>query len=124
MSEVNLSVIKNKNSKCMYTNNEDDSQIFVFEIVLKNIQGKLSIIRKIKKNNQGILISQNDLIKYSEIDKIKIITLDSKNIKNEVISKITIDHKSTYTTYLTPDIYFELNQHDNGYLLCNYNIRN
>ena len=125
MCEVNYSIPKKYNSsKYIYTNNEEDSQFFVFEITLKSIEGKLSIIRKIKKNTQGCLILQNDLIKYSEIDKIKISILDSNNIKNELTAKITIDHKTTYTTYMTADIYLELNKNDNGYLLCNYNISN
>ena len=125
MCEVNYSIPKkNIQSKYLYTNTKEDSQFFVFEITLRSIEGKLSTIRKIKKIAQGTLILQNDLIKYSEIDKLKISILDSNNIKNELTAKITIDHKSTYTTYITPDIYFELNKNNNGYLLCNYNISN
>lgn len=124
MCEVNYSIQKKKleNSKYTYKNNENGSQIFIFEVILKDDNGEFNTIRKIKKGNQGNLISSLDTILYSKIDKVKISVLDSNNINNQIDVKITIDHSSTYTTYMTNEIYIEMNKNSYGYLECNYNI--
>lgn len=61
-----------------------------------------------------MLISSEDNIKYSDIDRIKISILDSNNLKNEITTKITIDHKTNYTTYLDSIIYLEFNSNSSG----------
>ena len=86
MCEVNYSITKKKseNSKYTYKNNEQGSQIFIFELVLTNDKNETSTIRRIKKGNQGNLISSDDSIKYNKIDKIKISVLDSNNLNNQI----------------------------------------
>lgn len=123
MSEISYSIQKKKleNSKYNYKNNEQGSTIFIFELVLKDENGEYNTIRKIKKGNQGNLISSLDMIYYSKIEQIKISVLDSNNINNEINAKIEIDHSMTYTTYITNEIYLEFNK-NNNYLECNYNI--
>jgi hypothetical protein len=54
---VNIYTNQKKNSKCFYKNNEHGTQIFIFEIVLKENDLSFNIIRKMKKGNQGNLIS-------------------------------------------------------------------
>jgi hypothetical protein len=124
MYEINYSVQKKKqeNSKYALMNNEQDSQLFIFEIILKTLEDKSITIRKIKKGTQGMLISSEDNIKYSDIDRIKISILDSNNLKNEITTKITIDHKTNYTTYLDSIIYLEFNSNSSGLLISNYNF--
>lgn len=124
MYEINYSVQKKKqeNSKYSLMNNEQDSQLFIFEIILKTLEDKSITIRKIKKGTQGMLISSEDNIKYSDIEKIKISILDSNNLKNEITTKITIDHKTNYTTYLDSIIYLEFNSNSSGLLISNYNF--
>lgn len=124
MYEINYSVQKKKleNSKYSLMNSEQDSQLFIFEIVLKTLDDKNIIIRKIKKGTQGILISSEDNIKYSNIEKIKVSILDSNNLKNEITAKITIDHKTNYTTYLDSIVYLEFNSNSSGLLIANYNF--
>jgi hypothetical protein len=97
MYEINYSVQKKKqeNSKYALMNNEQDSQLFIFEIILKTLEDKSITIRKIKKGTQGMLISSEDNIKYSDIDRIKISILDSNNLKN----KYTILQKLSYLTF-------------------------
>lgn len=124
MYEINYSVQKKKqeNSKYSLMNNEQDSQLFIFEIILKTLEDKSITIRKIKKGTQGMLISSEDNIKYSDIDRIKVSILDSNNLKNEITTKITIDHKTNYTTYLDSIIYLEFNSNSSGLLISNYNF--
>jgi hypothetical protein len=124
MYEINYSVQKKKqeNSKYSLMNNEQDSQLFIFEIILKTLEDKSITIRKIKKGTQGMLISSEDNIKYSDIERIKISILDSNNLKNEITTKITIDHKTNYTTYLDSIIYLEFNSNSSGLLISNYNF--
>jgi hypothetical protein len=124
MYEINYSIQKKKqeNSKYSLMNNEQDSQLFIFEIILKTLDDKSITIRKIKKGTQGMLISSEDNIKYSDIDRIKVSILDSNNLKNEITTKITIDHKTNYTTYLDSIIYLEFNSNSSGLLISNYNF--
>ena len=124
MYEINYSVQKKKqeNSKYSLMNNEQDSQLFIFEIILKTLDDKSITIRKIQKGTQGMLISSEDNIKYSDIERIKISILDSNNLKNEITTKITIDHKTNYTTYLDSIIYLEFNSNSSGLLISNYNF--
>jgi hypothetical protein len=124
MCEVNYSVQKKKTefTKYTYKNNEQGSQIFIFEIILKDIHSKLSTIRRIKKGNQGNIISSDDSINYKNIDQIKVSVLNSNDLKNQINVKVDLDHSSSYTTYLTSEIYLEFHKNFNGYLECNYNI--
>ena len=124
MCEVNYSVQKKKseNSKYIYSNLEQDSQIYIFEILITNNDGTLNTIRRIMKGNQGSLITSIDSLLYSNIDKIKITLLDSNNIKNEIISKITLDKASSYTTFYNNEIYFDFIKNSVGYLICDYTI--
>lgn len=126
MCEVNYSIQKKKseNSKYTYKNNEQGSQIFIFELVLKDKSGELNTIRKIKKGNQGNLISSLESIHYDLIDKVKVSVLNTNDINNEIKARLTIDHSTTYTTLMTNEIYLEFNRNSYGYLECNYNIPN
>jgi len=124
MYEVNYTVQKKKleNSKYSLMNNEQDSRLFIFEIILKTLDDKSITMRKIKKGTQGMFILSEDNIKYSDIDRIKVSILDSNNLKNEIITKITIDHKMNYTTYLDSVVYLEFNSNSSGLLIANYNF--
>ena len=126
MCEVNYSIQKKKseNSKYTYKNNEQGCQIFIFELVLKDKSGELNTIRKIKKGNQGNLISSLESIQYDLIDKVKVSVLNTNDINNEIKARITVDHSTTYTTLITNEIYLEFNRNSYGYLECNYNIPN
>ena len=121
MSE-NTHTIQKKNSKCFYKNNEQGSQIIIFEVVLKENDLLFNTIRKIKKGNQGNLISSSDSILYQIIDSVKVSILDTNNINNIINAEIFIDHSTTYTTYISNQIYLEFNKNSNNFLECNYNI--
>jgi hypothetical protein len=124
MYEINYSIQKKKleNTKYSLKNNEQDTQLFIFEIILKTFDGNNIIIRKIKKNNQGKLFTSEESIKYANIDKIKVSILNSNNLKNELIAKITLNQNTSCTTHYTSELYLEFNNNVSHYLECNYSI--
>jgi len=119
---VNIYTNQKKNSKCFYKNNEHGTQIFIFEIVLKENDLSFNIIRKMKKGNQGNLISSSDSILYQKINNITVSILDTNNINNIINADIYINHLTTYTTYMSNEIYLEFNKNSDNFLECNYNI--
>ena len=92
MCEVNYTIQKKKteNSKYIYKMNEQGSQLFVFELIFRNNDGINNTIRKIKRGNQGKVISSTDNILYNNVDQVKISILDSNNINNQIQAKILI----------------------------------
>ena len=124
MCEVNYTSQKKKydTKKFSLKNNEQGNQIFVFEIILKDKTGEFNTLRKIKKGNQGNLISSHETIHYDLIDKINMSVLNTNDINNEINIKIDIDHNSFNTTLISNEIYLEFNRNIYGYLECNYNI--
>ena len=92
--------------------------------ILKDNNNELNTIRKIKKYNQGNLISSSDSILYQKIDQVTVSILNANNINELINAKIIINHSATYTTYTSPDIYLEFNKNSKGLLECIYNIIN
>ncbi len=122
--EINYNSQKKKsdNSKYTYKNNENDSQTYIFEIALKDKFNNIQIIRRIKKCNQGNIISAEDNIQYSMIEKYKLTVIDANNPENTFIIKELIDHSLTTTTFLNNDIYLEITQNSDKCMDFNYHI--
>jgi 5'-3' exonuclease len=124
MYEINYSIQKKKteNTKYSLKHNEQDSQLFIFEIIMKTLDGNNIILRKIKKNNQGKLFTSEESIKYANIDKIQVSVLNSNNLKNEIVSNVVINHNTSCTIYYTQQIYLEFTSNVSKFLECNYSI--
>jgi hypothetical protein len=124
MSKITYTIQKKKqeNQKHLFINNNYGSQIFIFEVVLKDNNNKLNTIRKIKKYNQSNLISSGDSILYQKIDQVTVSILNSNNINEQINVEISINHLKTFTTYSSKKIYLEFNKNSKGFLECNYNI--
>ena len=122
MCETNYSIQKKK-YKNTYNHNEQNSQIFIFEVII-NIDNILRpvIIRYIKKSNPGSLFLSEKLLNYNNIKNITINVMNPNNINYQINADITLDQSSTYTSYVNSHIYLEFTQNVNGYLECNYNI--
>jgi len=124
--EINCNTnIKNKDQssqKYIYANNEDDSQLYIFEVILKDKFNKTSVIRKIKKSNQGNLLCNDDNIQYKTIEKIKVTVIDANITDLSIVVKETINHDLSYTTVLNDNIYLEINKTSNDFMNINYNI--
>lgn len=112
---------KSEQSKYIYTNNEHDSQTFIFELILKNKMNQNQTIRKIMKSNQGCLISYEDDIKYDIMQRYKLTVIDVNNMNEIIIIKDIIDHSLSTNTFMDEKIYLEITQ-TNKLLNINYNI--
>ena len=122
--EINYNIHKKKNeqSKYIYKNNEVDSQTYIFELILKDKFNNLKVIRRIKKCNQGNLVSSDDNISYNMIEKYKLTVLVVNYPDKPIVIKEPVDHSLTTNTYLTNDIYLEINQTPTNLLEFNYHI--
>jgi len=118
----NVQKIENKDSKYTYCNNQLKPQIFIFELILKDKFNNIKIIRRIKKSNQGNLISPNDNISYNIIDKYKLTAIDANYPDRTIIVKESVNSNLTSNTYLNDDIYLEINQNSNRLMDFNYFI--
>jgi hypothetical protein len=122
--EINYSIQKKKSelSKYTYKNNEVDSQIYIFELILKDKLNQLKVIRRIKKCNQGNLVSDDDAIDYNSIKKFKLTVININNPEKPIIVKELLNNSLTTNTFINNDIYIEINQVTNNYLDFNYHI--
>jgi hypothetical protein len=122
--EINYSIQKKKSelSKYTYKNNEVDSQIYIFELILKDKLNQLKVIRRIKKCNQGNLVSDDDAIDYNSIKKFKLTVININNPEKPIIVKELLNNLLTTNTFINNDIYIEINQVTNNYLDFNYHI--
>ena len=122
--EINYNIQKKKsdNSKYIYKNNEIDSQIYIFEIALKDKFNNINIIRRIKKCNQGNLISRDDNIQYSMIEKYKLTVININYPEKPIVIKNLIDHSLTSNTFLNNDLYLEITETSDKLLDFNYHI--
>lgn len=122
--EINYNIQKKKSeqSKYTYKNNEVDSQTYIFELILKDKFNQVKIIRRIKKCNQGNLVSNEDAINYNIIEKYKLTVIDVNYPEKPIIIKETLNNSLTTNTFLNNEIYLEINQISNNYLDFNYHI--
>ena len=122
--EINYNIQKKKSelSKYTYKNNEVDSQTYIFELILKDKFNQLKTIRRIKKCNQGNLVSDEDAINYNMIEKYKLTIIDINYPENPIIIKEALNNLLTTNTFINNNIYIEINQVSNNYLDFNYHI--
>jgi hypothetical protein len=122
--EINYNIQKKKSdlSKYTYKNNEIDSQTYIFELIFKDKFNQLKVIRRIKKCNQGNLVSDEDAINYNMIEKYKLTVIDVNYPEKPIIIKEMLNNSLTTNTFLNNDIYLEINQLTNNYLDFNYHI--
>jgi hypothetical protein len=122
--EINQNIPRKKADKSKYTyqKQEINTQIYIFELVLRDKFNNQKIIRKIKKCNHGNLISNEDNINYNIVNKYKLTVVDANNPNNLVIIDEIIDHNLTTNTFLNNEIYIEINQTNNNFMDINYHI--
>lgn len=118
----NNSVKKYVQSKYTCRTNENDSQTYIFEIILKNKSNNYQVIRCIKNANQGKIITNDDYILYDTIVKYKITLINVKHPNDPIIIKNNFDSSLTTNTHLNDDVYLEMNQTMEKYLEMTYNI--
>lgn len=113
---------KYNNSKYTYKSNEADSQTYIFELILKDKSNNVNVIRRIKKCNQGNLITNEENIQYKNVEKFKLTVIDMDFPNKIIVIKEQINHSLTTTTFNNNDIYLEINEKNNGLMDFNYHI--
>lgn len=104
-------------SKYTYNINESETQLYIFELILYQNNKQNKIIRKIKKNKIGNIISVDDNIIFNDINKITLTIIDINNPIYESSFDINIDN--LYLTFINSSIYIEVLS-DLDHCICNY----
>jgi len=86
---------------------------FVFELVLKDLNKNINIIRKVSKYNKGTILSCNDSILFSNIDKLELTILDINTSKSTIIKKNLNKINNNYVFYYNY-IFLEINNINNN----------
>ena len=111
-------------SKYTYRINEEENEMFIFELVLKKFnQSKNLKLRRTKNCRTGKLIGLEDNIKYDNIKKIRIYAIDINNPNKDINGECILNQSNKHTLILKNNIFIEFND-SNGFLESNYNIIN
>ena len=121
--EINLNNNKKKSeqSKYTYKTNESDSTTLIFELVLKDKNNENIIIRRIKKSNQGVLITPEDNIKYNMMERYRLTIIDVNFPDNVICVKDNINHMLSTNTFMNNMIYLEISEMSDCMNIC-YNL--
>lgn len=120
MTEIyqeNLSII----SKYNYRINENESEMFIFEVVLKKFNHKNQKIRIIKDCRIGQLLTLENDINYNDIKKIYITAIDINNPSKEIKVECILNQSNKHTLIFDNNLFIEFYE-KNGFLESNYNI--
>jgi len=111
-------------SKYTYRINEEENEMFLFELILKKFsQTKNLKLRRTKNSRNGKLIGLEDNIKYEDIKKIIVSAIDINNPNKDINAECTLNHSNKHTLILQNNIFIEFFE-SNGLLESNYNIIN
>ena len=107
-------------SKYTYRINEEENEMFIFELVLKKTNKNLKL-RRIKNSRTGKLIGIEDNIKYNDIKKILISAIDINNPNKDINIECTLNHSNKHTLIFKNNIFIDFYD-SSGFLESNYNI--
>jgi len=101
----------------------NESELYIFEILLEKFNEEPKIIRKILNNKSGCLISIDDNINYSIIKNVSLVAIYSNNLNKEIKINIELQHNSNSTKFINKYIYIEFIKNNINILECNYIIK-
>lgn len=111
-------------SKYTYRINEEESDMILFELVLKKFnQNKNLKLRRMINSHNGKLIESKDNIKYDNIKEITISIIYVNNTDKVVNMDCILNQSNKNTLILKNNIFIEF-FNSNGILESNYNIIN
>jgi hypothetical protein len=113
----------NTTSKYTYRINECESEIIVFELIIKRTNDKINKVRKIINSRSGKLLTSEDNIDYTDIKKIMISLIDINNPNKEINIIYNFNNANKQNIIFDNNIFIELFNKDN-LLESNYNIMN
>ena len=100
-------------SKYTYRINEEESEMFIFELVLKKFnQTKNLKLRRVKNSRTGKLIGIEDNIKYDDIKKIMVSAIDINNPNKDINVECTLNHSNKHTLILKNNIFVTMTEID------------
>lgn len=109
-------------SKYIYRINEEENEMFLFELVLKKFnQNKNLKLRRTKNSRTGKLIDIEDNIRYDDIKKIIVSAIDINNPNKDINAECILNHSNKHTLILKNNIFIDFFD-SNGFLESNYNI--
>ena len=106
-----------------YSYSINESELYIFEILLEQFNETPKIIRKILNAKSGCLISVNDNINYDLIKNISLIAIYSNNLEKEIKVNIKLNHTLNITKFINKYIYIEFIKNNINILECNYIIK-
>lgn len=106
-----------------YSYSMNESELYIFEILLEKFNEKPKIIRKILNAKSGCLISVTDNINYSIIKNISLVAIYSNNLEKEIKINVELQHDSNNTKFINKYIYIEFIKNNINILECNYIIK-
>jgi len=109
------------NNKHTYSYKDNETQIFMFELILQknDIEKK---IRKLKKTRSGKLIDINDCILYKSVESIKITLIDINHPEKSHILEKKINNDLPFNIIQNEDIKIKISLQLLGLLNCEYQI--
>jgi hypothetical protein len=122
MTEIYQENISNI-SKYNYRINENETEMFIFEVVLKKFTHKNQKLRIIKDCRIGQLLTIDNNINYNDIKKIMITAIDINNPHKEIMVECLLNQTNKHTLFFNNDLFIEFYEKD-GLLESNYNIIN
>ena len=106
-----------------YNLGQNESELYIFELLLNKFNDKTKTIRKIARSKSGNLISCEDNINYDTIKNISLTAIDINNPTNEINIDFSLDHNTDITKILNKNIRIELLKDNINMLICNYIIK-
>ena len=106
-----------------YSYSMNESELYIFEILLEKFNEEPKIIRKILNAKSGCLISVNDNINYNIIKNISLVAIYSNNFEKEIKINVELKHNIDITKFINKYIYIEFIKNNINILECNYIIK-
>ena len=116
-------ITSNYFNKYTYNIEEQDPDLFIFELKLNKFDEHTKTIRKIQRTKSGNLISIGDNINYDEIKKVNLTAIDINSPDKELEIDFDVNHLTDKTNFINNNIYVELKKNNINILECNYIIK-
>jgi hypothetical protein len=106
-----------------YSLNENNDNLYILELILKDNLNNIKTFRQITKKYKGVLISNSDNILYNDIKKYKLTFFSISNMNNPIIIKRNINHLININSYMINNIYIEIRETNNKLMEITYQIK-
>lgn len=116
-------ITSNYFNKYTYNIEEQDSDLYIFELKLNKFDEHTKTIRKIQRTKSGNLISIGDNVNYDEIKKVNLTAIDINSPDKELEIDFDVNHLTDKTDVINNNIYVELKKNNINILECNYIIK-